>query len=239
MRIDKMLANLGFGSRKEVKQLLKSGAVQINETVIKDAKAHVDTSHDVVTLNGEEVHYKEFTYLMMNKPPGVISATEDTREETVIDLLGIEDQVFEPFPVGRLDKDTEGLLIITNDGQLAHRLLSPKKHVPKKYFAVIEGEVTDEDIESFKEGVVLDDGYLTKPGELTIIKSGLSSDIELTIREGKFHQVKRMFQAVGKRVIYLKRMTMGPIELDETLELGEYRELTEEEIVLLKEYQVK
>lgn len=239
MRIDKMLANLGFGSRKEVKQLLKSGAVQINETVIKDAKAHVDPIHDVVTLNGEEVHYKEYTYLMMNKPPGVISATEDTREETVIDLLGIEDQVFEPFPVGRLDKDTEGLLIITNDGQLAHRLLSPKKHVPKKYFAVIEGEVTEEDIEAFKEGVVLDDGYLTKPGELTIIKSGLSSDIELTISEGKFHQVKRMFQAVGKRVIYLKRMTMGPIELDETLELGEYRELTEEEIVMLKEYQVK
>lgn len=239
MRIDKMLANLGFGSRKEVKQILKSGSVKINGIVIKDAKAHVDVNNDVVTLNGEEIEYREFVYLMMNKPPGVISATEDTRDETVIDLLQLEDQVFEPFPVGRLDKDTEGLLIITNDGQLAHRLLSPKKHVPKTYFAVIEGEVTEEDIEAFREGVVLDDGYLTKPGELHILKSGESSDIELTISEGKFHQVKRMFQAVGKRVVYLKRMSMGPLELDETLELGEYRELTDEEVQMLKEYEIK
>lgn len=239
MRIDKMLANLGFGSRKEVKQILKSGSVKINGIVIKDAKAHVDVNNDVVTLNGEEIEYREFVYLMMNKPPGVISATEDTRDETVIDLLQLEDQVFEPFPVGRLDKDTEGLLIITNDGQLAHRLLSPKKHVPKTYFAVIEGEVTEEDIEAFREGVVLDDGYLTKPGELHILKSGESSDIELTISEGKFHQVKRMFQAVGKRVVYLKRMSMGPLELDETLELGEYRELTDDEVQMLKEYEIK
>ncbi|SFB18024.1 MULTISPECIES: pseudouridine synthase [unclassified Bacillus (in: firmicutes)] len=239
MRIDKMLANLGFGSRKEVKQLLKSGSVKINGSVIKDAKSHVDVNNDVVTLNGEEIEYREFIYLMMNKPPGVISATEDTRDETVIDLLQLEDQIFEPFPVGRLDKDTEGLLIITNDGQLAHRLLSPKKHVPKTYFAVIEGEVTEEDIEAFRQGVVLDDGYLTKPGELHILKSGESSDIELTISEGKFHQVKRMFQAVGKRVVYLKRMSMGPLELDETLELGEYRELTDEEIQILKEYEIK
>lgn len=239
MRIDKMLANLGFGSRKEVKQILKSGSVKINGIVIKDAKAHVDVNNDLVTLNGEEIEYREFVYLMMNKPPGVISATEDTRDETVIDLLQLEDQVFEPFPVGRLDKDTEGLLIITNDGQLAHRLLSPKKHVPKTYFAVIEGEVTEEDIEAFREGVVLDDGYLTKPGELHILKSGESSDIELTISEGKFHQVKRMFQAVGKRVVYLKRMSMGPLELDETLELGEYRELTDEEVQMLKEYEIK
>ena len=239
MRIDKMLANLGFGSRKEVKQLLKSGSVKINGSVIKDAKAHVDVNNDVVTLNGEEIEYREFIYLMMNKPPGVISATEDTRDETVIDLLQLEDQIFEPFPVGRLDKDTEGLLIITNDGQLAHRLLSPKKHVPKTYFAVIEGEVTEDDIEAFRQGVVLDDGYLTKPGELHILKSGESSDIELTISEGKFHQVKRMFQAVGKRVVYLKRMSMGPLELDETLELGEYRELTDEEVQMLKEYEIK
>jgi 16S rRNA pseudouridine516 synthase len=237
MRIDKMLANLGFGSRKEVKMLLKAGAVKVNGEKVKDAKEHIDPNNDVVSINGQEVVYKEFIYLMMNKPAGVISATEDNRDETVIDLLEMEDQVYEPFPVGRLDKDTEGLLLITNDGQLSHRLLSPKKHVPKTYFAVIEGVVTDEDIQAFKNGVTLDDGYETKPGELTILKSGLMSDIELTITEGKFHQVKRMFQAVGKRVVYLKRMSMGSLKLDETLELGEYRELTDEEIEELMSYQ--
>lgn len=233
-----MLSNLGFGSRKEVKKLLKDGAVQVNEELVKDPKYHVDTDQDVVTVHGEEIQYREFIYLMMNKPPGVISATEDDRDQTVIDLLELEDRIFEPFPVGRLDKDTEGLLLITNDGQLAHKLLSPKKHVPKTYFAVIDGEVTEEDIQAFKRGVVLDDGYETKPGELVILKSGIRSDIELTISEGKFHQVKRMFQAVGKRVVYLQRLTMGPLALDETLELGEYRELTEEEIDALMGYQV-
>jgi 16S rRNA pseudouridine516 synthase len=239
MRIDKMLANLGFGSRKEVKQLLKNGSVKIDDVIVKDAKQHVDPSKETVTLNGEPIAYKEFIYLMMNKPPDVLSATEDNAQETVIDLLEIEDQVYEPFPVGRLDKDTEGLLLITNDGQLAHRLLSPKKHVPKTYFAVIDGEVTEKDVKAFAEGVTLDDGYETKPGELKILKSGIRSDIELTITEGKFHQVKRMFQAVGKRVVYLQRLTMGPLTLDETLELGEYRELTDEEIDLLRNYQVK
>jgi 16S rRNA pseudouridine516 synthase len=239
MRIDKLLANLGFGSRKEVKGILKSGAIKVNDTVVKDAKQHVDPTKETVTLNGEVIEYKEFVYLMMNKPPGVLSATEDHRDETVIDLLEMDDQVYEPFPVGRLDKDTEGLLLITNDGQLAHRLLSPKKHVPKTYFAVIDQEVTEEDVTAFEKGVTLDDGYITKPGILKILKSGIRSDIELTITEGKFHQVKRMFEAVGKRVIYLKRLTMGPLLLDETLELGEYRELTDEEVQLLKEYQVK
>jgi 16S rRNA pseudouridine516 synthase len=238
LRIDKMLANLGYGSRKEVKQLLKSGAVKIDDVIVKDAKQHVDTAKQMVTLNGEVIEYREFIYLMMNKPQGVLSATEDSVGETVIDLLELGDQVYEPFPVGRLDKDTEGLLIITNDGQLAHRLLSPKKHVPKTYFAVIDQEVTDEDVKAFAEGVTLDDGYEAKPGKLKILKSGIRSDIELTITEGKFHQVKRMFEAVGKRVIYLKRISMGPLPLDETLELGEYRELTDEEVELLKEYQV-
>lgn len=237
MRIDKMLANLGYGSRKEVKGLLKKGAVKINGEIVKDAKEHIDPNQDIVIINGQEVVYKEFIYLMMNKPGGVISATEDNRDETVVDLLEMEDQVYEPFPVGRLDKDTEGLLLITNDGQLSHRLLSPKKHVPKTYFAVIEGEVTEEDIIAFRNGVTLDDGYETKPGELVILKSGLMSDIELTITEGKFHQVKRMFQAVGKRVVYLKRISMGSLKLDETLELGEYRELTDEELEELMNYQ--
>lgn len=239
MRIDKLLANLGYGSRKEVKQLLKSGAVKVDDAVVKNAKQHIDPNTQTVTLNGEVIEYKEFIYLMMNKPPGVLSATEDNVGETVIDLLELEDQVYEPFPVGRLDKDTEGLLLITNDGQLAHRLLSPKKHVPKTYFAVIDGEVTEEDVAAFAKGVTLDDGYETKPGDLKILKSGIRSDIELTITEGKFHQVKRMFQAVGKRVVYLQRISMGPLALDETLELGEYRELTDEEVELLENYQIK
>lgn len=237
MRIDKMLANLGYGSRKDVKKLLKNGSVTINEIAVKDGKQHVDPEQDTVMIHGELVEYKEYIYLMMNKPQGVISATEDTRHETVIDILETEDVVFSPFPVGRLDKDTEGLLLLTNDGQLSHKLLSPKKHVPKTYFAVINSEVTDEDKEAFKQGVILDDGYETKPAILTILKSGITSDIELTITEGKFHQVKRMFEAVGKRVMYLKRISMGPLELDPSLELGEYRELTDEEIELLFSYE--
>lgn len=234
MRIDKLLANVGYGSRKEVKSLLKSGAVVVNEQVVKDAKAHVDPEVDHVTVHNEPVVYREFIYLMMNKPQGLISATEDNFQETVIDILEPEDAAMEPFPVGRLDKDTEGLLLITNDGQLAHQLLSPKKHVPKTYFAVINSEVTQSDIEEFSKGVTLDDGYHTKPGELKILKSGLTSDIELTIMEGKFHQVKRMFEAVGKRVVYLKRISMGSLKLDEGLELGEYRELTDEELESLR-----
>jgi 16S rRNA pseudouridine516 synthase len=239
MRIDKLLANLGYGSRKEVKKLLKDGIVIVNDQKVKDPKQHVDPDKDTVIINGETVEYKEFIYLLMNKPQGVISATEDSEHETVLDLLEMEDAIYSPFPVGRLDKDTEGLLLLTNDGQLAHRLLSPKKHVPKTYFAVINSEVTEEDAEAFKQGVVLDDGYKTKPGELNILKSGLTSDIELTITEGKFHQVKRMFEAVGKRVMYLQRISMGPLELDESLEPGEYRELTDEELHQLLSYEVK
>lgn len=237
MRLDKILANVGYGSRKEVKKVLKDGVVMVNDVVMKDGKKHVNPSEDIITINGEQVIYKEFIYLMMNKPQGVVSATEDHHDKTVIDLLEFEDSVYEPFPVGRLDKDTEGLLIITNDGQLSHRLLSPKKHVPKTYFAIIDGIVTEKDVEAFNIGVTLDDGYHTKPGTLTILKAGIRSDIELTITEGKFHQVKRMFEAVGKKVIYLKRISMGPLKLDEELQLGEYREITEKEITLLNSYQ--
>jgi 16S rRNA pseudouridine516 synthase len=237
VRLDKILANVGYGSRKEVKKVLKDGVVMVNDVVMKDGKKHVNPSEDIITINGEQVIYKEFIYLMMNKPQGVVSATEDHHDKTVIDLLEFEDSVYEPFPVGRLDKDTEGLLIITNDGQLSHRLLSPKKHVPKTYFAIIDGIVTEKDVEAFNIGVTLDDGYHTKPGTLTILKAGIRSDIELTITEGKFHQVKRMFEAVGKKVIYLKRISMGPLKLDEELQLGEYREITEKEITLLNSYQ--
>lgn len=233
LRIDKLLANLNYGSRKDVKKIIKEGAVFINNEVIKDPKTHVDPYKDQIFIFGEEIIYREYIYLMMNKPQGVISATEDVKEKTVIDLLSEEHQRFEPFPVGRLDKNTEGLLLLTNDGQLAHRLLSPKKHVPKTYYAKIEGKVTEEDIEAFRKGVILDDGYKTKPGELKILKSGDISEIELTITEGKFHQVKRMFSAVQKKVVYLKRISMGPLQLDPNLKLGEYRELTDDELKLI------
>ncbi|WP_422122865.1 pseudouridine synthase [Planococcus sp. X10-3] len=235
MRIDKFLSNMGFGSRKDVKVLLKSKAVEVNGEVIRDAKQHVDEVADLVTVGGETVEYAEFIYLMMNKPPGVISATEDKYDETVIDLLGDGERHFEPFPVGRLDKDTEGLLLLTNDGKLAHELLSPKKHVAKTYYARIDGRVTEEDGEAFRKGVILDDGYQTKEAFLKIIQSGEESEIELTITEGKFHQVKRMFESVGKTVVYLKRLSMGSLQLDPDLELGEYRYLTEEELAGLSQ----
>lgn len=234
MRLDKLLSNMGFGSRKEVRQLLKKGAIQVNGDQVKDPALHVDPQIDEVTILGERVVYREFIYLMMHKPQGVISATEDTRDQTVIDLLDDEYRHFEPFPVGRLDKDTEGLLLITNDGKLTHELLSPKKEVPKTYYAHIEGVVSEEDINRFAEGVTLEDGYFTKPGKLHILKSETISEIELTITEGKFHQVKRMFEAVGKKVVYLKRLSMGPLQLDEKLPLGEYRELTDEELSMLR-----
>lgn len=235
MRIDKFLSNMGFGSRKEVKILLKSKAVEVNGEIVRDPKIHVNEVADLIAVEGEEVVYSEFIYLLMNKPQGVISATEDKYDKTVIDLLVEEDQHFEPFPVGRLDKDTEGFLLLTNDGKLAHELLSPKKHVDKRYFAIIDGHVTEEDGEAFQRGVMLDDGYMTKPAELAILESGTVSRIELTITEGKFHQVKRMFQSVGKEVTYLKRLSMGPLELDPELKLGEYRPLTEQEIDALKQ----
>ncbi len=239
MRLDKFLANMGFGSRKEVKKLLKIGSVRVNHLIVKDAKVHVEVNQDEVSVNGEVIEYKEFIYLMMNKPQGVISATEDQNDQTVVDLLELEDAHFEPFPVGRLDKDTEGFVLLTNNGKLAHELLSPKKHVPKTYYARIQGIVTEEDVIKFKQGVILDDGYVTKPGQLVILSSGNLSEIELTITEGKFHQVKRMFLAVGKKVQYLKRLTIGPLTLDPTLELGQYRELTEEEIEMLINRDIK
>jgi 16S rRNA pseudouridine516 synthase len=234
MRLDKLLSTIGYGSRKEVKGLLKTGAVKVDGTAVKDAKVHVNPDEQEITVHGEAVSYREFVYFMLHKPQGVISATEDSLHETVLDLLELDDSVYDPFPVGRLDKDTEGLLLLTNDGQLAHQLLSPKKHVPKTYFAKINAPVTEEDAEAFRQGVTLDDGYVTKSAELKILTSGVESEIELTIVEGKFHQVKRMFEARGKKVTYLKRLSMGALLLDESLDLGEYRELTEEELALLQ-----
>ena len=234
-RIDKILSNLGYGSRSELKKFCKNGLVKVNGKVINNPGVQVDVENDEIIFDGEKVTYKEFIYLMLNKPDGYISATFDKRDPIVLDLIDKEDLVFEPFPVGRLDKDTEGLLVLTNDGQLAHRVLSPKKHVPKTYYAKIEGIVTEEDIKAFAKGVTLDDGYETMPAELIILKSDEISEIELTIHEGKFHQVKRMFESVDKKVIYLKRLSMGKLQLDKNLALGEYRELTDEEVKMIEE----
>ena len=213
-RLDKVLSNLGYGTRKEIKQVVRKGLIEVN---------------------GEEIFYRKYIYLMMNKPDGVVSATFDNRDETVIDLLEIEHQVFEPFPVGRLDKDTVGLLLLTNDGELNHRLISPKWKVDKVYYAKIDKKVTEADIKKFKNGITLDDGYTCKEAKLEILESSDSgSEVMITIQEGKFHQVKRMFEAVDKSVVYLKRVEFGTLQLDEDLEEGEYRELTEEEVAILK-----
>ncbi|SHJ06353.1 ribosomal small subunit pseudouridine synthase A [Geosporobacter subterraneus DSM 17957] len=233
-RLDKLLSNMGYGTRKEIKGIVKKGWVLVNQNVVKDSSRHVDPYQDKIIVNGEELIYKEYIYIMMNKPQGVISASFDPRIETVVDLLPEKYQIYDPFPIGRLDKDTEGLLLISNDGKLSHELLSPKKHIPKTYFAIVDGKVDEEDVARFNEGVVLEDGYKTLPGQLRILKSAELSEIELTIYEGKFHQVKRMFLAVGKTVTYLKRISMGNLKLDENLELGEFRELTEEELDILR-----
>ncbi|ENT6361627.1 rRNA pseudouridine synthase [Listeria monocytogenes] len=231
MRLDKLLSHTGFGSRKEVKPLLKSGAVVVNGTIQKDSKTQVNPDKDQITVHGTPVVYQEFVYFMLHKPQNVVSATEDNVSETVIDLLAQKDTLTDPFPVGRLDKDTEGLLIITNDGTLAHNLLSPKKHIDKTYYAKIDGDVTAADVEAFAAGIELDDGYTCKPASLEIITP---NEINVTIQEGKFHQVKRMFAARGKTVSYLKRISMGNLQLDESLELGEYRPLTEAELAILQ-----
>lgn len=235
LRIDKVLSNVGYGSRAEIKRYCKYGIITVNGEVVNNPGLQVDPENDEIIFDGDAVNYREFVYIMLNKPDGYISATFDKFDPIVLDLIDPSYLAFEPFPVGRLDKDTEGLLVLTNDGKLSHRVLSPKKHVPKTYYAKIEGIVTEEDIKAFKKGVVLDDGYETMPAQLEILKSDEISEIELTIHEGKFHQVKRMFESVGKKVVYLKRLSMGKLKLDETLALGEYRELTEEEVKLIEE----
>lgn len=229
MRLDKYLAEMGVGTRSELKKAVRAGLVQIDGVTAKKPEEKIDPENQIITYQGKEIGYAAFEYYMLNKPAGVVSATEDRFDETVIDLITTKKRK-DLFPVGRLDKDTEGLLLITNDGDLAHRLLSPKKHVDKTYFARVQGKVTEEDTKAFAEGVDIGEEKLTLPAELKILVSDEISEIELTIREGKFHQVKRMFEAVGKEVIYLKRLTMGPLVLDESLELGDYRELSKEEL---------
>ncbi len=228
LRLDKYLADMGIGTRSEVKKMIQKGQITVNNQSVKKPETKIDTKLDHVCYQGNEVAYAEFEYYMLHKPAGVISATEDKKDRTVLDL--IDHKRKDLFPVGRLDKDTEGLLLITNDGQLAHRLLSPTKHVDKIYFARIDGEVTMDDVHTFSKGIDIGDEKPTLPAELTILKAGNESEIKLKITEGRFHQVKRMFHAVGKEVVYLKRLQMGPLVLDEELPIGAFRALTKEEI---------
>ena len=233
VRLDKFLADSGAGTRTEVKKLIQKGMVLVNGEKAKKPELKVDPEKDVVEFCGERLGARpEFVYYLLHKPAGYVSATEDTREKTVLELVP-KDGRRNLFPVGRLDKDTEGLLLITNDGALAHQLLAPKKHVDKVYYAKVHGWVTEDTVSQFAKGLNIgtdDAEEWTRPAKLVIVQAGDDSEIRLTIQEGKFHQVKRMFQAVGMEVTYLKRESMGSLVLDDTLKPGEYRELTTEEL---------
>ncbi len=226
MRLDKMLSHSGYGTRKEVKNFIRKGNVMVNGEIIKDDDFKVDELNDEVIVDGLCVDYSKHIYLMLNKPSDYISATFDNRHETVIDIVS-EFAHFYPFPVGRLDIDTEGLLLITNDGALAHKLLSPKSHVFKKYYVSFSGSFKEEYHNNFSEGITLDDGYTTLPASCKLIDD---SSCYVTIREGKFHQVKRMFLALDMKVEFLQRIEFGPLKLDENLAIGEYRELNQAEL---------
>ena len=233
LRLDKYLADMGIGTRSEIKEWIRKGRVTLNDAVCTKPESKVTVGTDLVSFDNALVGYVKHQYIMLYKPAGVVSATNDNVSTTVLEL--IEDQKCKDlFPVGRLDKDTEGLLLITNDGELAHQLLSPKKHVDKVYFARVKGRVTEEDKDIFLQGVDIKDEELTMPATLTILSSDEISEVELTLHEGRFHQVKRMFEAVGKEVIYLKRLSMGSLKLDPDLKPGEYRELTVGELDSLK-----
>ncbi len=228
MRIDKLISNSTPYGRKEIKNFIKKGQVLVNGKSVKDAGMHVDEKNDEITLSGEKIVYKEFVYLMLNKPAGYISATFDKHYSVVTDLVSEEFSHFDVFPVGRLDIDTVGLLILTNDGDLAHRLLSPKSHVAKTYFVRSAKPLCEKDIQTFKNGIELEKDFTTLPATLCPLDTG-ENESYVTIYEGKFHQVKRMFEAVDNEVLYLKRISMGPITLDESLGEGKIRPLTEEE----------
>ncbi|OON95945.1 MAG: 16S rRNA pseudouridine(516) synthase [Epulopiscium sp. Nele67-Bin005] len=231
MRLDKFLCHVGIGTRTEVQKLIKKKRVTVDDVTITNAGLIIRPEEQEICLDNEVLTFKQYYYFVLNKPQGVITATEDSRHETVLDLLDFEDQNKKVSPVGRLDKDTEGLLILTNDGKTSHQLLSPKKHVPKVYYAKIEGELINNACEKFVEGIILEDNTQCLPAKLEILGS---SEVKVTLQEGKFHQVKRMIKQVGAEVVYLKRIKMGNLDLPSDLELGEYRELTEQELLLLK-----
>ena len=230
IRLDKYLADMGFGTRSEVKADIKKGKININGIVVKDANFKIDTLKDVVLFEGNPIVYEEFEYYMLNKPAGVVSATTDSRDKTVIDLITSKKKK-DLFPVGRLDKDTEGLLIICNDGELCHNLLSPKKHVEKTYYVCLDKLLSMEAEEKVCAGVYIEKDVKSMPATLERITD---DKVYLTIQEGKFHQVKKMFHAVGLEVIYLKRISMGGLKLDESLKEGDFRPLTLDEINYLK-----
>ncbi len=233
-RLDKFLADAGLGTRSEVKRMLKGGLVSVNGAAVKDPAVKIDAGSDVIEYRGERVAFEEHRYYMLNKPDGVVSATEDRNEPTVLSLLK-DVNTKDLFPVGRLDKDTEGLLFITDDGELAHKLLSPKFHVDKTYHVTAEGIITDDDIRRLEEGVDIGEKALTLPAKAEMIGSGQDvSEVLLTIHEGKYHQVKRMFEVIGKPVVHLKRISFGSLKLDEKLAPGEFRRLEDEEIKALK-----
>ncbi len=232
MRLDKFLVACAVGSRTEVKNFLKSGRVTVNGKKEKSAKLKINEETDKICFDGQKLDYEEFVYYMMNKPQGVISATEDPKHKTVLDLLDDYARAKEVFPVGRLDIDTHGLLLLTNDGKLAHALLSPKRHVDKTYLAQINGVMTDTDIETFAQGIPLKD-FTCQPAKLEIVSVDTEKEeslVRVTIAEGKFHQVKRMVAYCGKEVVDLQRLTMGTLTLDENLKRGEWRRLSKEEL---------
>lgn len=235
MRLDKYLADMGIGTRSEVKQHIRKRQVLVNGTLPTGPEQKVVPGQDEIVCQGKHVSYVEYEYFMLHKPAGYVSAVTDAKYPTVLDLIHGQNRK-DLFPVGRLDLDTEGLLLITNDGALSHNLLAPGKHVPKTYFARVSGTVSEQDIEWFAQGINIGDKKDTLPADLRILSlEDSNSEVILTIMEGKFHQVKRMFEAVGKKVLYLKRVSMGNLKLDDSLKPGEFRRLTEEEIRLLRE----
>lgn len=233
IRLDKYLADMGLGTRTEVKKDIKKGRIFVNGQIMKKPEYKIDIQTDVVLSDGKEIAYEELVYYMLNKPQGVVSATEDRRDKTVLDLIS-EKKRKDLFPVGRLDKDTEGLLLITNDGELAHNLLTPKKHVDKKYFVRLKTPLSEENRKCLEKGVDIGEDKLTLPAQIFVLNKE-KDEAEIIIREGKFHQIKRMFHAVGNEVVFLKRLSMGSLVLDEALLPGEYRLLTPQEIERLKE----
>ena len=226
MRLDKFLSNMNIASRSQVKGILKAGRVHVNSNVETKGDAKIDPENDCIEFDGVRVFYELYRYFMLYKPAGCVSATKDTLSDTVLDILK-EENTDGLFPVGRLDKDAEGLLIITNDGKLAHELLSPAKHVDKKYFVMLDKAIDDESISKIEDGIDIGDDKPCLPCEIEKIED---DKVFITIREGRFHQVKRMFAAVGLNVTYLKRVSMGAVALDENLKPGEYRRLTDEEV---------
>ncbi len=229
MRLDKLLSSQGIASRSELKKILKTGAVMVNGISETKPERKIETECDSITYQGRPVIFEKYVYYILNKPAGVVSATMDSKEPTVIDLLK-EEGYSDLFPVGRLDKDTEGFLLITNDGELAHNLLSPKKHVDKTYFARIDQKISEEDIQAFQLGIDIGEKELTLPAELAVSHEEEPVEVMVTIREGKFHQIKRMFEARGKKVLYLKRISMGNMSLPFDLKTGQYRKLTKHEL---------